>query len=103
MTARIYKPAKSAMTSGEATTHVWFLEYEPVGRKSIDPLMGWTSSNDTRQQVRLQFDTRDAAVDYATRHGIPYVLEEPHERAKTIRPMGYGGNYAHDRRIPWTH
>lgn len=103
MTARIYQPAKSAMTSGEGNTRRWVLEFEPASAKQIDPLMGWTSSSDMTSQVRLTFASREAAIDYATRHGIPYRVEEPKKRAKTIRPMGYGGNYAHNRRIAWTH
>lgn len=103
MSARIYLPAKSAMTSGEGNTRRWVLEFEPADRKAIDPLMGWTSSGDMAAQVRLTFPTREAAVDHAVRHGIPHRVEEPKTRAKTIRPQGYGGNYAHDRRIAWTH
>lgn len=103
MSARIYQPAKSAMTSGEANTRSWVLEFEPAARKPIDPLMGWTGSSDMTSQVRLRFPTREAAVEYAVRHGIPHRIEEPKKRGKTIRPQGYGGNYAHNRRLAWTH
>jgi NADH dehydrogenase len=103
MTARIYQPAKSAMTSGEANTRRWVLEFDPAAQKQIDPLMGWTSSADMTSQVRLTFPTREAAVEYAVRNGIAYRVEEPKKRSKTIRPLGYGGNYAHNRRIAWTH
>ena len=64
MTARIYQPAKTAMQSGWAKTKHWVLEFEPSLPKSNDPLMGWTSSGDTRQQVQLQFDTREEAIAY---------------------------------------
>ena len=50
MRARIYKPAKNAMQSGRARTKLWQLEYEPESRRTPDPLMGWTSSDDMRQQ-----------------------------------------------------
>ncbi|MEO1317417.1 MAG: ETC complex I subunit [Pseudomonadota bacterium] len=103
MSARIFKPAKSAMSSGEQNTKRWVLEFEPAAARSIDPLMGWVSSGDTRAQVQLRFETEEAAERYATRHGIAYVLEAPKTRAKNIRPMGYGGNYAHNRRQAWTH
>ena len=103
MRARIYLPARSAMTSGEANTRKWTLEFFPEEPRAIDPLMGWTSSADMNSQVRLRFETREAAVEYAERHGIPYVLEEPKPRGHNVRPRGYGGNYAHDRRITWTH
>ena len=70
MFARIYQPAKTAMSSGTAKTKLWVLEFAHSEARRIDPLMGWTSSDDTQTQVRLQFDTKDAAVDYAERHGI---------------------------------
>jgi len=60
VTARIYKPAKSAMQSGIARTKEWVVEHEPAIPREIDPLMGWTSSADTRAQVRLEFDTKAA-------------------------------------------
>lgn len=103
MSARIFKPAKSAMSSGEQNTKAWVLEFEPNTPRKIDPLMGWTSSSDTRSQVQLRFATFDEARRYAERHGIAYLVENPKPRAKTIRPMGYGGNYAHNRRQAWTH
>ncbi|MEO1329854.1 MAG: NADH dehydrogenase ubiquinone Fe-S protein 4, partial [Pseudomonadota bacterium] len=69
----------------------------------IDPLMGWTSSGDTRTQVKMKFDTKDAALAYARKHGVVAQVIEPAERKLTIRPMGYGGNFAHKRRLPWSH
>ena len=65
MTARIYRPAPNAMQSGRARTKLWLLEYEPERPRGIDPLMGWTSSSDMRQQVQLEFDTKEEAIAYA--------------------------------------
>src|SRR3954468_1529220 len=62
MAARIYKPAKTAMQSGTAKTKDWVLDYEPEQPRVVEPLMGWTSSGDMRQQVRLQFETKEEAV-----------------------------------------
>ena len=103
MHARIYRPAKTAMQSGTAKTHQWVLEYVPATAREIDPLMGWTSSTDTQTQVRLRFDTREAAVAYAEAHGIHAVVQEPKDRAHNIRPGGYGENFATSRRGVWTH
>lgn len=103
MQARIYQPAKSAMTSGNANTHNWVLEYVPSEPRKIDPLMGWTGSGDMAGQVQLKFETREAAVDYARRHGLAYTVEESKKRRHNVRPQGYGGNFAHDRRGAWTH
>ena len=101
MTARIYKPAKTAMQSGTANTKEWVLDYEPEQPRQIEPLMGWTSSGDMRQQVRLRFDSEQEAIAYAERHGIPYQLSEPKRAAR--RGISYSDNFAFKRRDPWTH
>jgi NADH dehydrogenase len=103
MRARIYKPAKTAMSSGTAKTQLWVLEFTPASPREIDPLMGWTSSGDTNSQVRLSFETLDAAKDYAKRHGLDAVVLEPKIRKPNIRPGGYGENFATNRRGAWTH
>ncbi len=95
MTARIYRPAKSAMQSGRAGTQCWRLEFLAETARRPDPLMGWTSSADTHSQVRLEFATREQAVDYAERHGIDYTLFEPHER--TLKIKAYSDNFANRR------
>jgi hypothetical protein len=99
--AIIRRPAKSAMQSGLANTRQWVLEFAPSTPREIEPLMGWTSSRDTRGQVTLTFPTRDDALAYAERHGISYVIEESKERA--VRPKSYADNFRYDRRIPWSH
>jgi NADH dehydrogenase len=103
MRARIYKPAKTAMQSGTAKTNEWVLEYDQDQSRVVDPLMGWTGSGDTQSQVRLRFETREAAVDYATDRGLDHVVIEPQTRKANIRPRGYGENFATDRRGVWTH
>lgn len=103
MHARIYQPPRSAMTSGQGNTKTWILEYAPTERRRLDPLMGWTGSGDMTSQVKMGFETKEAAIDYAERHGIAYHVEEPKKRKPNIRPRGYGGNFAHDRRGAWTH
>ena len=69
MAARIYKPAKTAMQQGRALTREWVLEFVPDEPRTIEPLMGWTSSADTRPQVRMYFASKDEAIAYATRAG----------------------------------
>ncbi|UWQ15184.1 ETC complex I subunit [Aliiroseovarius sp. M344] len=103
MRARIYQPARNAMSSGLGKTKVWLLEYAADESREVDPLMGWTSSSDTQSQVRLKFDTKAAALSYARAHGIEAVVQEPHKRKPNIRPGGYGENFATKRRGPWTH
>jgi len=101
MRARIYQPARTAMQSGRALTKRWLLEYEPESARQVDPLMGWTSSADMRQQLALEFDTADEAVAYAQKNAIPYQVFEPH-RPKP-RPKSYADNFKFDRKIPWSH
>lgn len=103
MRARIYKPAKTAMSSGTAQTHDWVLEFAPEHPRGVDPLMGWTSSSDMNAQVRLHFATAEAAQEYAANRGIDAVLLRPKTRKPNIRPGGYGENFATGRRGAWTH
>ncbi|MFN0218042.1 MAG: ETC complex I subunit [Hyphomicrobium sp.] len=101
MAVRIYKPAKTAMQSGEARTKEWVLEFEPEGKSEPEPLMGWISSSDTRAQIRLEFATKDEAIAYATREGLAYTVIEPKSR-KPIR-KSYAENFKFGRIGSWTH
>ena len=101
MTARIFKPAKTAMQSGFANTKDWVLEFEPEEPRTVEPLMGWTSSGDMRQQVKLSFETKDEAIAYCERNGIAYQLFEPKPMQRRI--ASYSDNFAFNRRSPWTH
>lgn len=103
MQARIYRPARNAMTSGMAKTRKWVLEYAPASAREVDPLMGWTSSSDTQAQVKLRFSSREEAVEYAKDHGIEAQVVEPKARKANIRAGGYGENFATSRKGPWTH
>lgn len=103
MLARIYQPAKNAMQSGTAKTKNWVLEFAAETSREVDPLMGWTSSKDTQAQVRMSFDSKEAALAYAEAHGIDAQVTEPHKRKPIIRQRGYGENFVPDRRGAWTH
>ena len=101
MFAKIYRPAKTAMQSGKAKTHLWVLEFEPEMARTPDPLMGWTSSADMRGQIRLTFETKEEAIGYAKKNGIPHHVIEPREVRR--QPKAYADNFSADRRFPWTH
>lgn len=101
MSARIFKPAKTAMQSGFARTKEWVLEHESNVPRQIDPLMGWTGSADTRTQVRLEFDTKEEAIAYAARNGLAYRLEEPNPRGLVRK--SYADNFKFGRIGAWTH
>lgn len=103
MSAKIFQPARTAMSSGTAKTKSWVLEFDQSEARSIDPLMGWTSSSDTKTQVRLSFDTLEDAQTYAARNGIAATVVHPQKRTQNIRQGGYGENFATHRRGVWTH
>jgi hypothetical protein len=102
MPARISRPAKTAMQSGTAKSDRWLLEFETDDSRNVEPLMGWTSSNDTRAQVRLWFATKEEAIAYATRNGLAFNVEEPQEPAPR-RAMAYADNFKFNRVGSWTH
>ncbi|AGI73097.1 putative ETC complex I subunit [Octadecabacter arcticus 238] len=103
MRARIYQPARTAMSSGTAKTKHWVLEFAQAFAREVDPLMGWTSSSDTQTQVKMTFETKDAALDYAAANSIDASVQEPKKRRANIRVGGYGENFATNRRGAWTH
>lgn len=103
MLARIYQPSRNAMQSGVGKTRQWVLEFAPEAARTVDPLMGWTSSSDMDSQVRLKFETVDAAVEYAKQHGIDAQVTMPNKRKAVVRQGGYGENFATNRRGSWTH
>ena len=101
MSARIYSPAKTAMQSGKGKTGLWVLEFDKAAPRRVEPLMGYTSSADTRSQVRLRFESREAAIAYAEKNGIAYRIEEP--KVPSRRKVSYSDNFAFGRKTPWTH
>ena len=77
--AKIYKPSKTAMQSGERNTKKWILEFDTLNT-GINPLMGWETSKDTMSEVKLEFSTKDQAINYARRNNIDYYIIEPQKR-----------------------
>ncbi len=98
---RIFQPAKNVMQSGRANTRSWIVEFEPSAAVKPNPLMGWPGSADTRQQVRLSFDSRDDAIDYAKKHGFDYEVLPPRDRS--VRTQAYSDNFRAGRQSNWTH
>ncbi len=101
MQVRIYKPSKTAMQSGRAATKKWLLEHEPTAARTTDPIMGWTGSSETTTQLKLWFETQEAAISYAKGQGLQYSVEP--EKTRRIKPKAYSDNFAHDRILRWTH
>lgn len=101
MLVRIYKPAKTAMQSGRGRTHEWVLEPDLLSRRSPEPLMGWVSSADTLNQVKLRFASKDDAIAYARKKGFQFIVQE--EQAAVQKPKAYADNFRFDRIGQWTH
>lgn len=103
MFARIYRPAKTAMQSGQNKTKRWLLEFEPGSAREVEPLMGWTSSSDMlHSQVRMFFESKEKAVAYALRNSIPHeVIEDDAESTRAGK--SYSDNFAFGRVETWTH
>ena len=101
-TARIYRPSRGATQSGLGKTKAWVLDYERDSARTIEPLMGWTSSSDMNAQVRLAFDTKEEAIAFAEKRGIAYRVDEPVETSAR-RGLSYSDNFKPGRQGPWTH
>ncbi|MGB7205608.1 MAG: ETC complex I subunit [Anderseniella sp.] len=101
MSARIYQPSRNAMQSGKAKTKNWVLEFDAETPREVDPLMGWTSSGDMKQQLKLSFATRDEAESYARRKGIDFQVIEP--KKPSAKSKSYSDNFRYGRSDNWTH
>ena len=101
MTIKIYKPSKTAMQSGYGKTKQWLAEYKSEVTTTKDALMGWTSSSDTRSQIKLFFNTKEQAIEWAKKNNYQFYVEEPQKRK--IKPKAYALNFDINRKEPWTH
>jgi len=77
--AKIYIPTKSAMQSAIGNAKKWILEFETQDT-GINPLMGWETSTDTMSEVKLEFDSKELAIDFAKKNNIEYYIIEPQKR-----------------------
>ena len=91
--AKIYKPTKTALQSGKKNTKNWLLEFDTLDT-GINPLMGWESSKDTMSEVRLEFPSKEIAINYAKKNNITYYVIEPQKR-KIIK-KSYTDNFLKD-------
>ena len=101
MIARISKPSKTATQSASSRTKPWLLEFMPESAREVEPLMGWTSSGDTRAQLKLWFADEAEAVAYCTRNGLACRVEPAKEAAR--RTQLYSDNFKTSRLGQWTH
>jgi NADH dehydrogenase (ubiquinone) Fe-S protein 4 len=88
--AKIYIPTKTAMQSGKKNSRKWILEFETLDT-GINSFMGWETSTDTMSEVKLEFDSKDLAINYAKKLNINYCVIEPQKR-KVIKKT-YADNF----------
>ena len=88
--AKIYIPNKSPMQSGYGKTDKWILVFE-TNNPTNNPIMGWESSNDTLSELKMEFTSKDLAIDYAKKNKIDYELIEP--KSRKINKKTYADNF----------
>lgn len=89
---KIFQPARTAMQSGNAKTKQWQIQFQP-DPKWENPLIGWTSSDDPVQGLPLLFDSKEAAMQYASEQHLDYELLDHNERE--IKPKSYAENFTY--------
>jgi len=88
--AKIYIPNKRPMQSGLGKTDKWIIGFE-TKNPTKNPLMGWESSTDTLSELKLEFSSKDQAINYAKKMKIDYEIIEPKKR-KVIK-KSYADNF----------
>ena len=78
------------MQSGTGKTDKWILEYE-TKNPTLNPLMGWESSSDTNTELKLEFSSKELAINYAKKKRIDFELIEPKKR-KVVK-KSYADNF----------
>ena len=88
--AKIYKPSKSVLQSGNKKFDKWIIEFI-TDRPGINPLMGWESSTDTYSELKLEFKNKDLAIEYAKKNKIDFELIDAKKRK--ITKKSYADNF----------
>ena len=88
--AKIYKPSKTATQSGTKKFDKWIIEFI-TEKPGINPLMGWESSTDTNSELKLEFSTKELAIEYAKKNKIDFEVIEPNKRKITLK--SYADNF----------
>jgi hypothetical protein len=88
--AKIYIPNKNPMQSGTGKTDKWILEFETKDPTN-NPLMGWESSSDTYTELKLEFSTKDLAINYAKKNKIDFEIIEP--KVRKVVKKSYADNF----------
>jgi len=101
MTIKIYKPSKTPMQSGMGKNKKWLAEYISEEETMKDNLMGWNSSLDTKSQIKVFFDSKERAIEWAKNNDYQYFVDEPKQRKVNIK--SYASNFDINKKESWTH
>lgn len=88
---KIYQPAKTAVQSGRGKSNQWKIEFNPATKRSPEALMGWQSSQDTLNQVKLSFQTKEQAIEFARKKNWTYEVDLP--KTRIVKPRNYSDNF----------
>ena len=78
------------MQSGTKNNEKWVIEF--VTRDTgINPLMGWETSSDTNSELKLEFSSKELALNYAKKNKIDFEVIEPNKR-KVVK-KSYADNF----------
>ena len=91
--ARIYIPSKTATQSGLGKEDKWILEFDTKDT-TTNPLMGWESSSDTLGEIKMEFTTKEKAIEYAKNNNIIYKVIEPNKKRFVIK--SYAENFTNN-------
>ena len=90
---RIYIPSKTATQSGLGKEEKWILEFDTKDT-TTNPLMGWESSSDTLGEIKMEFTTKEKAIEYAKNNNIIYKVIEPNKKRFVIK--SYAENFTNN-------
>ena len=88
--AKIFKPSKTPMQSGLAKSDKWIIEYI-VDQPGLNPLMGWETTTDTLSELKLEFSSKEKAIEYAKKNKIEFEIIE--EKIRKIVKKSYSDNF----------
>lgn len=89
----IYQPAKTAMQSGRKQAQNWLISRNNQLHRGINPLMGWTTSNDTKSQLLLKFKTKEQAINFAQQQHYQFIVIDNKSNFANLRPKSYSDNF----------
>jgi NADH dehydrogenase (ubiquinone) Fe-S protein 4 len=91
----IYRPTKTATQSGNWNSSHWLMDWDvlPKGHRWENPVMGWQSSADFMNGHRIEFKTKEDAINFANKQGYEYFVQEPNVRK--FVPKAYANNFTH--------